>query len=47
MKHKKFLASKGRQHCRQGIKPVLTTAAYLDGYSRQYVRENQTIYTVF
>lgn len=37
---KKYIQIIGRRHCRLGIKPVSIASAYLDGYSKQFAREN-------
>lgn len=39
---KNYLESQGRRHCRFGAKPLTTSKPYLNGYSKQYVRENIT-----
>lgn len=38
---KKYLQTTGRRHCRLGIKPLNIMSDYLEGYSRQYIRDNQ------
>ena len=37
---RQYVASIGRRHCRLGIKPVSIASAYLEGYSKQFAREN-------
>ena len=37
---RKYVESTGRRHCRLGIKPLSIASSYLDGYAKQFVREN-------